>query len=89
MVRKFWIVLGVVLGGLAMAVLGRQQAARLGGAATPGEKQWDFDQGELRTLMDRTLHEQQGIIAGATGEERERAEKFRTYYEGRRQAIAR
>jgi len=93
MKRKYLIGLGVAAGAAGAAALGRGQlgaiAGRLrGGDAVVQEKQWDFDNGELRTLMDRTLTEQQRIIAdAATPEERERAVAFGRYFAGRRAAV--
>ncbi len=93
MKRKYLIGLGVATGVASVAVLGREQlgviAGRLSGQDTiVPQKQWDFDKGELRTLMDRTLAEQQQLIANApTPEERERAVAFGRYFAGRRAAV--
>lgn len=93
MKRKYLIGLGVAAGVAGAAALGREQlgaiAGRLGGQdAIVPQKQWDFDNGELRTLMDRTLTEQQRLIAEApTPEERERAVAFGRYFAGRRAAV--
>jgi hypothetical protein len=93
MKRKYLIGLGVTAGVAGVAALGREQigaiAGRLSGQDTiVPQKQWDFDNGELRTLMDRTIADQQRIIADApTPEERERAVAFGRYFEGRRAAI--
>ena len=93
MKRKYLIGLGVATGVASVAVLGREQlgviAGRLSGQDTiVPQKQWDFDKGELRTLMDRTLTEQQQLIAAApTPEERERAVAFGRYFAGRRAAV--
>lgn len=93
MKRKYAIGLGVVASAAGVAALGREQLStmvgRLSGQdAAPQQKQWDFDKAELQTLMDRTLAEQQQIIANApTPEERERASAFQRYFAGRRAAI--
>ena len=93
MKRKYLIGLGVAAGATGVAVLGREQlgaiAGRLSGQDTiVPQKQWDFDQGELRTLMDRTLADQQRIIADAPSpEERDRAVAFGRYFAGRRAAV--
>ncbi len=93
MKRKYLIGLGVAAGVAGAAALGREQlgaiAGRLSGQdAIVPQKQWDFDNGELRTLMDRTLTEQQQLIAAApTPEERERAVAFGRYFAGRRAAV--
>ncbi len=93
MKRKYLVGLGVAAGVAGAAALGREQlgaiVGRLSGQdAIVPQKQWDFDNGELRTLMDRTLTEQQQIIADApTPEERERAVAFGRYFAGRRAAV--
>jgi hypothetical protein len=93
MKRKYLIGLGVAAGTAGAAALGRAQlgaiVGRLRGQDTiVPQKQWDFDDAELRTLMDRTLAEQQRIIAdAATPEERERAVAFGRYFAGRRAAV--
>jgi hypothetical protein len=90
--RKYVIGLGVAAGVAGAAVLGREQLAAVASRATgrddaPIKKQWDFDGGELQTLMDRVVTEQQSIVAAAeTPAERERAAAFQKYYEGRRAA---
>lgn len=90
MQRKYWLGLGLIAGGLGATVLGRQLIGLTGASAAPTAKQWPFDPGELRGLMDRTLSEQQEIIAAAGGPaERARAEAFQDYYEQRRRAIQR
>jgi len=93
MKRKYLIGLGVAAGAAGAVALGREQlgaiAGRLSGQdAIVQQKQWEFDNGELRTLMDRTLAAQQQIIADApTPEERERAIAFERYFAGRRAAV--
>lgn len=88
--RKYVIGFGVAASVAGAAVLGREQLAAVASRATnrddaPIKKQWDFDGGELQTLMDRVVSEQQSIIAAAeTPAERERAAAFQKYYEGRR-----
>ena len=92
MKRNYVIGLGVVAGVAGAAVLGREQIAAVASRAAgrddaPIEKQWAFDGGELRTLMDRVVTDQQAIAAAAdTPAERERAAAFQKYYEGRRAA---
>ncbi|HEY8602272.1 MAG TPA: hypothetical protein VIL85_27855 [Thermomicrobiales bacterium] len=92
MKRGYVIGLGVAAGVAGAAVLGREQLAAMASRAAgrddaPIEKQWAFDSGELRTLMDRVVAEQQSIVAAAeTPVERERAAAFQKYYEGRRAA---
>ncbi len=90
MKRKYLIGLGVTAG---VAALGRAQlgaiAGRLRGRETIApQKQWHFDNDELRALMDRTLVDQQRIIANAaTPEERERAVAFERYFTRRRATV--
>ena len=87
--RNYVIGLGVAAGVAGAAVLGREQLVAAvtratGRDDTPIEKQWEFDGGELRTLMERVVTEQQSIVAAAeTPAERERAAAFQKYYEGR------
>lgn len=92
MQRKYMIGLGVAAGVAGAAALGREQLVAAASRATGREatsiaKQWEFDGGELRTLMDRVVAKQQSIVAAAeTPAERERAAAFQQYYEGRRAA---
>ncbi len=92
MKRNYVVGLGVAAGVAGAAVLGREQLAAVASRATgrddtPIKKQWDFDGGELQTLMDRVVTEQQAIVAAAeTPAERERAAAFQKYYEERRTA---
>ena len=93
MKRKYLIGLGLVAGGAGVAAFGREQlgalVGRLRGQDTSvPQQQWDFARDELRALMDRTLADQQRIIADApTPEERTRAIAFERYFAGRRAAV--
>jgi len=92
MKRKYVVGLGVAAGVAGAAVLGREQLAAVASRAAgrddaPIKKQWDFDGGELQTLMDRVVTEQQSIVAAAeTPAKHERAAAFQKYYERRRAA---
>ena len=50
-----------------------------------GPRQWPFDPGELRQLMDHVIEDQhQRIDQLQAGPAQQRAKKFLSYYEGRK-----
>lgn len=94
MKRGYLVGLAVAAGVTGAAVLGRERIGSAlglgaGEAAEPQAQQWPFDGGELRGLMDRVVDNQRAIVAGAESpDQRERAEGFLKYYEGRRAAVS-
>ena len=94
MKRGYVVGLAVAAGVTGAAVLGRDRIGSalglgVGAAAEPQAQQWPFDAGELRGLMDRVLDRQRAIVAGGESPaQRERAEAFLKYYEGRRAAVS-
>ena len=92
MLRRLFAILALGAAAAVAALAWRPEVraalARLAGQEdAPTAQQWPFDQGELRTLMDRVVAGQRDIVAQTeSASERVRAEAFRRYYEGRRAA---
>jgi hypothetical protein len=92
MTRGRLIGLVILAGAVIGLALGRRQLGTIVGRLTgkeaqPTERQWDFDQDELRGLMDRVLDEQRQRVSQLEGPQRERAQAFLEYYERRRAAV--
>ena len=88
MIRRTGVIGLLIAMAALVGVLGtRFMRSRGATASAPAAVQWPFDGGELRTLMNGVLDEQDSIIATADdAETRGRAKQFRDYYQRRTEA---